>query len=257
MSTPVKFDASATGNDLSLQVIANESSRSDLASRREVKFLFPQADVVKLRRLMACNGRRVVHQGPVSEVRSIYFDSPRLTACHANLSGVSQRRKARLRWYDAAVPGSEAYFEIKWRDNQLTGKYRLKMEASPPFSECSYTQIINGLLDALPADYVGRFLAGCDPVAIVEYRREHFVSHDGDLRATLDFDLAFYDQTGKQRINTSFARRLPEMVVLEVKAAPERVVELRELLFPLNPRVGRCSKYVHACRALGLIGSAE
>lgn len=253
----VKSDSSTTAQDLNLQVMANESSRSDLASRREVKFLFPQTDVVKLRRLIEGNGRRVVHQGPVSEVRSIYFDSPRLTACYANLSGVSQRRKTRLRWYDALVPGTEAYFEIKWRDNQLTGKHRLQMAASPPFSECSYSQIVSGLLEALPADYVGRFLAGCDPVAIVEYRREHFVSHDGALRATLDFDLAFYDQTGKQRINTTFARRLPGMVVLEVKAAPARVVELRELLFPLNPRVGRCSKYVHACRALGLIGSAE
>ncbi|MEO1997489.1 MAG: polyphosphate polymerase domain-containing protein [Planctomycetaceae bacterium] len=257
MSMMVKSNSSRSGNDPCLQVIDNESSRSDLASRREVKFVFPGADVAKLRRLMECNGRRVIHQGPVSEVRSIYFDSPQLSACQANLSGVSQRRKTRLRWYDSLVPGDEAYFEIKWRENQMTGKYRLKMQASPQLGAWSYRQLVGGLLDTLPSDHVGRFLAGCDPVAIVEYRREHFVSPDGHLRATLDFDLAFYDQTGKQRINTTFPRRMPGLVVLEVKADPKRVVELRELLFPLNPRVGRCSKYVHACRALGLIGSAD
>ena len=240
-----------------LQVVGNESTRSDLASRREVKFTFPFADAGKLRQLLTVNGRRVVHQGPISEVRSIYFDSPQFSACRANLSGVSQRRKTRLRWYDSLAPGEDAYFEIKWRENQMTGKHRLQMQASSPLREWSYRQLVSGLLDALPDDYVGRFLAGCDPVALVEYRREHFVSGDGALRATLDFDLCFYDQTGKQRINTSFARRMPDLVVLEVKAAPERVVELRELLFPLNPRVGRCSKYVHACRALGLIGMAE
>ncbi len=43
----------------------------------------------------------------------------------------------------------------------------------------------------------------CEPTVLVEYKREHFIA--GDLRLTIDYDLAFYDQTGKQFLSTRFS----------------------------------------------------
>ncbi len=65
----------------------------------------------------------------------------------------------------------------------------------------------------------------------MEYRREHFVSDDGSLRLTIDYDLCFYDQTGKQFVSTSFAHRARDFLVLEGKTPVGREHELKELLY--------------------------
>lgn len=186
-------------------------------------------------------------------VRSIYFDDVRLSACQANLAGLGQRQKMRLRWYDSLKPGKEFFFEIKWRTNRVTGKHRLQLRAPIPLNEIPYRQIVHGLLRTLPEQHVHQVLHGSEPIAIVEYRREHFASSEGSLRITLDYDLAFYDQTGRAIVNTSFPHRLPDFAVIEGKTPIGRERELKQLLYPLALRVGRCSKYVHGCRLLGLI----
>ena len=246
-------DQEIRGN--TFQVASEDVTRQDLAFRREVKFLLPNADVGKFRRLLECNGRRLVHNEPVSTVRSIYFDDVRLSDCQANLDGISQRRKVRLRWYDSLTPSDPLFFEIKWRDNQVTGKHRLELRTRQRVSALSYRQIVDELIDVLPPQHVGDLLKRSEPVVIVEYRREHFASADGRLRVTLDYDLAFYDQTGKQHISTSFPHRMPDMIVLEAKGPQGCHEEIKELLYPFKPRMGPCSKYVHGCCQLGLVPS--
>lgn len=238
------------------QILGARKTRSDLASRREVKFTLPGADLGKLRDVLDMNCRRLVHNDPISTVRSIYFDDVRLSACRANLAGVGRRQKLRLRWYDTLAPGRDFFFEIKWRDNRVTGKHRLQMQAPRPLSEMPYREIRDGLIESLPDEHVASVLASSEPVAIVEYRREHFASRDGELRVTLDYEITFYDQTGRANIATAFPHRLHNLVVIEGKTPVGRERELKDLLYPLTFRVGRCSKYVHGCRLLGLIPSA-
>lgn len=230
--------------------------RNDLASRREIKYVLPQMDAGKLRRLLETNCRRLIHNNDVSVVRSIYFDDARLSACHANLDGLGSRRKLRLRWYDTLRPGRDFFFEIKWRENRITGKHRLQFQADRPLAEMTYAEIHRQLAAALPAELMRDFLTYIEPIVIVQYRREHFASDDG-LRITLDYNLTYYDQTGRQAVTTSFPKRLEGLVVLEGKTPVGRESELRRWLHPLAPRVGRCSKYVHGCHQLGLIHPAE
>ncbi len=244
------------GTQARFRIVGSKTTRSDLASRREVKFTLRGADLGKLRTILEANCRRLVHAGEVSTVRSIYFDDVRLSACRANLAGVGKRQKLRLRWYDSLRPGRDFFFEIKWRNNRVTGKHRLQIEACRPLVEMSYREILDSLMATLPREYLGQVLASSDPVAIVQYKREHFASSDGSLRVTLDYDLAFYDQTGRRYINTSFPHRLDGLVVVEGKTPVGQERELKRLLYPLALRVGRCSKYVHGCRLLGLIPTA-
>ncbi|MFP6766520.1 MAG: polyphosphate polymerase domain-containing protein, partial [Planctomycetaceae bacterium] len=193
------------------RIVEDDVVRTDLASRREVKYVFPCGDVAKLRGLLNGSGRRLVHNKPVSTVRSIYFDDVQLSACRANIDGVSRRKKVRLRWYDSLVPDQNLFFEIKWRNNRITGKHRLQLQAQQPIAGLPYRQIVDELLGVLPAPYAGDLLASNEPILIVEYKREHFESREANLRATLDYDLAFYDQTGKRNISTSFPHRLHDM----------------------------------------------
>ena len=242
------------GSD-TFHLVGEDTSRQDLASRREVKFRLPGADVGKLRSLLECNGRRLVHNEPVSTVRSIYFDDVRLSDCQDNLAGISCRKKVRLRWYDSLAPGDALFFEIKLRDNRVVGKHRLEFRPGQPLSGLTYRQIVNQLVDILPPRHVADLLKRSEPIVIVEYKREQFASPDGRLRVTLDYDLAFYDQTGKQSISTSFPHRMPDMFVLEAKGPQGFEQEVKELLYPYKPRIGACSKYVHGCQQLGLVPS--
>ncbi len=231
-------------------------TRSDLSSRREIKYAIPQMDVGKLRRLLETNCRRLIHNDEISVVRSIYFDDAQMSACRANLDGLGVRRKLRLRWYDLLSPGRDFYFEIKWRDNRITGKHRLHLRSDRPLSELSYPQILANLEAVIPEHLKLDLLRYSEPIAIVQYNREHFATDDG-LRITLDYDLTYYDQTGRHRISTSFPRRLEGLLVLEGKTPIGREAELRRWLHPFSPRVGRCSKYVHGCCQLGLIRESE
>ena len=45
---------------------------------------------------------------------------------------------------------------------------------------------------------------------------------------------------------------LDRLAVVEVKTLPADEHQVRRLLFPLKPRLARCSKYVHCCLADGL-----
>jgi hypothetical protein len=96
-----------------------------------------------------------------------------------------------------------------------------------------------------------------EPIVIVEYHREHFASMDKRLRVTLDYDMTFYDQTGKTRISTAFPSKRPDLVVIEGKTAIGDEQSLRALFHPMRLKLSRCSKYVHGCKTLELIHESE
>jgi hypothetical protein len=246
----------ATGSAIpvpQLHIVDRGSTRGDLVARKEIKYTLLHADVEKLRRLFETNCHRTIYNEPVSTVRSIYFDDATLSACQANLDGLGWRRKVRLRWYDSLRPGTTFFFEIKWRHNRVTGKHRLQLESEEPLGQLTYKQIVAGLERVIPQELLGDVLLFCEPTIVVQYRREHFASDDGCLRVTLDYDITYYDQTGKGSISTSFPWRLERLVIVEGKTPIGREVELRRLFYPFRARVGRCSKYVQGCRLLGLI----
>ncbi len=244
MSTPV------------FELVDSAADRPDQAGRRETKYVVSGTDAQTLRRLLESNCRRVIHNHPVSMVRSIYFDDSRLSAARANLDGFSQRSKLRLRWYDNLNPGREFFFEVKWRNNSVTGKHRFKVRCDTPLEQIPFAAIRNRLESILPEPLTRYVLKYPDPIMIVQYRREHFHSDDG-LRITLDDDLTFYDQTGRRIMSTRFPRRLEGMVVLEGKTPPGRERELKRWLYPFAARVGRCSKYLCGCQELGLLHDCD
>jgi hypothetical protein len=235
------------------EVIDGGASRHDLARRKELKFTLPRADVQKLRRLLEANGRRQVHNEPISTVNSVYFDDARLSACRANLDGLGRRQKVRVRWYDSPLPQREVFFEIKWRDNRVTGKRRLHLLSPEPIGRLSYRAFLAGLAAALPPEHQAVLVRYCEPTVLVRYQREHFTSADGSLRATIDYNISYFDQTGKSFVSTSFGQPHDGLVVLEGKMPPGRELDLVSLLHPLGARLGRCSKYVNGCQMLGLV----
>ncbi|MCR4412437.1 MAG: hypothetical protein NUV77_08450, partial [Thermoguttaceae bacterium] len=158
------------------------------------------------------------------------------------------------RWYDSPLPQGEFFLEIKWRDNRVTGKHRLAVRSSPGLWTLPYRTILAELARAVPEPYRNVLFAYSEPVLLVEYRREHFVSREWPLRATLDYGIVYYEQSGRRCLSLSFGQPHEGLVVVEGKVPVGREDELRGFLQPFSARVQRCSKYVHGCRRLGLIG---
>ncbi len=135
---------------------------------------------------------------------------------------------------------------------RVTGKHRFEVQSRLPLTEVTFTQLLSELEPSLPGELRSILIRNPLPVVLVEYCREHFISWDRQIRLTIDYDLAFYNQCGKSTFSATFPQRLPEVVVLEGKAPLGTEGRLRDLLFPLQVRAARFSKYVHGCDALGL-----
>ena len=90
-------------------------------------------------------------------------------------------------------------------------------------------------------------------IVLVEFKREHFHARDCDLRLTIDYEIAFYDQTGKSFLSTEFRQPFNDFVVVEGKTPVGRQRELRRVMYPFSARMTRCSKYVFGCQSLGLV----
>ena len=239
-----------------LQVIDESSTRADLAQRRETKYVLKGISLETLRSVLSMHAKQLIHNEVVSTVRSVYFDDLRWNAYYANVDGLGDRRKVRVRWYDQDLPGSSVFLEVKWRRNRLTGKRRMKLSLDGSFSEWSYRKWYQELLRVAPGEMLPELLQYSEPKILVEYRREHFVSSDGQLRCTLDYELKFYDQTGRQFVSNLFPIRMPNFLVLEGKTPIGRERELKELFAPLTLRAERCSKYVLGCNVLGLVNGS-
>lgn len=231
--------------------LGEDQARPDLAERGEVKYCFRSQDVATLRAVLRRVAQPVAHAGPVSHVRSLYFDDERLTACRANLDGVGVRHKLRLRWYDAPAPGPLCFFEIKWRRHLATGKHRFPMRGAAQLLQLPLRRWPAALAAAAPRRFAAFLRSEQQAVALVEYRREHFVWEDA--RFTLDYDLRFYPLLGRRTYARRFPERLPGFALIECKAPlGDRRLE-RHALRPLRSRATRFSKYVTGCQRLGYV----
>ena len=223
------------------------------SSRREIKYALPGVDVGKLRTLLSGACHRQIYNKSVTTVRSIYFDDWRLSSCQDNLTGVGRRWKLRVRWYDELWPTENFFFEVKWRKNLVTGKHRFPISLTRSLPDLTYRAFVSDLTASLPQSYAGLLLERREPVLLVEYRREHFVSRDQKARLTLDYDLKFYDQMGKQKPRMEFPVAMDGFVVIEGKVSGPKNSAIRDCLYPFSPRATRCSKYLHGCRVLGVM----
>ena len=222
------------------------------SDRTEVKFALPRADLGKLETILEVNCRRVSYRNRTSRVVSLYFDDYRLSACRENVDGSSRRSKVRLRWYDAPLPGSELFFEMKRRRGRATSKERISLPLSQPLDSATLRETTRTLSRSLPASQSEALLARPEAIVIVEYERSYFEAAAG-LRITLDRDLTFYSQVGHLRPSRRFPVPVRDIVILEAKASVGSEDRIREILHPLQPRATRSSKYVLGCQAIGLL----
>lgn len=182
---------------------------------------------------------------PTREINNLYLDTFDLKNFNDNLTGLSARQKLRLRWY-GVLEGSlvvNPVLELKLKENMLGEKKRQQLAMVLDMTR-PYAEILKGIRSHVDQQWRSRLLAFTRPALINRYRREYYVSPDGAVRATIDYDLISYDQRIGSRPNLDRRLPLPAQVVIEVKSAPEHYQRLQRVMgyFPI-PRT-RSSKYV-------------
>jgi len=223
--------------------------------RYEIKYGYFNSDFSKIDTILKVNNRPVSHNRKESVVNSVYFDDCRLTSFRENVEGIGTRLKLRLRWYDSKFPNTKFFFEIKRRFNYVMTKDRYAIISHRPFSEMTYHEIVQGLLQVLP-ETPGELLRTRQiPVVLIRYRRRHYSARDPQIpiRITLDHAITAYDQMAKKGLCLRFGAPLYDRIVLETKSAVGAEGKIPELLYPLKPRQTKFSKYALGCRQIGFV----
>ena len=159
--------------------------------RHEIKHLITQADAVSIRN----NLRAVASIDPHAQkdgayrIRSLYFDDLRDTALWEKLDGVNERRKFRIRYYNADL--SYIMLECKMKRDNVGRKLQECL------TESELKRIMAGDIawmatsgrPLLTVLYVEMMTSGLRPKCVVEYMRIPFVYGPGNVRVTIDWNI--------------------------------------------------------------------
>ena len=223
------------------------------APRREMKFALPHADLGKLETVLGTNFRRVRYQDASTVVRSIYLDDERLSGYHESVDGTGTRRKVRLRWYNDDDREGRFFFEVKKREFDLVIKERVALQSRVALGELTYREIARNLDATLSPRHRENLSRQQSPILLCEYRRQYFEGADRRQRVTVDSDLKWYCQSGRDRLSRRFGVELSHLVVVELKTPPGSTLGALRHLRPLRLAPSRSSKYVVGCQQLGLV----
>ncbi|MDQ0091538.1 hypothetical protein J2T12_004975 [Paenibacillus anaericanus] len=162
-----------------------------LKYRHELKFMINRQQYFIIRQRLKSIVEQDAHVGPTGEyhIRSLYFDDINNTALHEKLGGIRDRAKYRIRIYNNS--DNLIHFEKKVKFNDYIAKLK------EPLTRDMYNSIVSGnfevlnvpdkpLLRELYYEMRNNLLR---PKVIVDYVREPYVCHNGNVRITFDKEL--------------------------------------------------------------------
>lgn len=183
-------------------------------------------------------------------INSLYLDTPMLARYEENLSGISNRRKVRIRWYGDLQQTQNAKLEFKHRKGGKGSKTLFKTSLDLTKENVCWSQELAAAHRALPMKGQIMWCNEISPIIICRYRRQYLVSSCGQLRATLDREMAALDQRYQMKPNLKRQVSLGDYVLLELKTDAANERQLSDLLATCPLRPSRHSKYVNSIRKL-------
>ena len=231
------------------------TSRRDIPSRFECKYLLPRAYVHELRMMLRpfVEPDRFARRWPQYRypISSLYLDSPDYFLYSQTDNGEKNRFKLRIRSYDDE-PGTPVFFEVKKRMNGIVSKWRSAVRRDMAARYLSGGILSGGPRD--PAPDLGEFQrdvakVGAGPVCRVRYQREAYEAKGGEpTRITFDSDLTYnLTHDGNLATNGPGWESVPmDTVILEVKFTErfptwiQDIVDTFDLQRTSVPKYGLC-----------------
>jgi hypothetical protein len=177
-------------------------------------------------------------------VNNIYFDNLELLSYYENLSGITPRKKVRVRWYgDLMGQIKEPVLEIKRKSGIVGNKIFYPLPRFVFESFFTESAIWRSTGNATFSEGFQRELALLEPTLINRYNRKYFLSADGCYRITLDSDINFFPV--QPFLPSFFANESPEpYCVLELKYDHAKDCEASGVTKHFPFRLTKSSKYV-------------
>ncbi len=202
--------------------------------RYEIKMVFDALRLHEVRSWVYGHSDAFHVAYPTRQVNNIYFDTIERNLMMDHLDGVANRAKVRFRWYGESWLTEGAQIEVKIKESQLGYKKIQSVPDTIDISKSSWAEIIE-FLQGDSSDEFSFLIRSLVPVVINQYRREYYVSMDGLVRVTLDYDMRAFGQSFGIRPNTSFQQMLQNNVVIEMKSTKNNHKRIADSLaeFPL------------------------
>jgi len=217
--------------------------------RYEIKIAYDANQLYEARRWVRLHSYAFRTAYPPRQINNVYFDTLNMDSFNDHLSGASQRRKLRYRWYGPDLEHARGQLEIKEKQERIGWKEVQPAPVDLNLQTMDWRQIQNALLSQAS----GRFhlmLAAARPVLINSYQREYYLSSDGYIRLTLDYRLHAYDQAFGLRPNLTCRTPLYDQIIIEFKSNQPYSRQLADALAEFPLRANRFSKYVGSLDAM-------
>lgn len=215
--------------------------------RYEIKIPLPArwlADVESWVRLHPAQWRVTY---PPRQVNNVYFDTVRYAGLNANLSGVGERDKLRLRWYGTDTARiTAANLERKHKQGMVGWKVMSPVGAVFDLAETTWHTLVCDVRAAVLPEARQWLDVFAIPTLINHYWRAYYATPDDALRLTVDTVLCAYDQRAAACPNLMRPAYAQAPLVVELKASPTDVDyrRLSDALAHFPAPVDRFSKYV-------------
>lgn len=214
------------------------------AYRYERKFRVEDLDDAQVRMLIKRHPGIFYPPYPPRYINNLYLDTPDLDNYHANVSGVGERQKVRIRWYGGLFGEiSKPILEFKIKDGLVGTKQSYPL---PPFSfrkGFNQRKFRDHIANAALPGLVRWQLLRMKVVLCNRYHRWYYVTKDQKYRVTVDKEMRYIHirQTGNH-----FRQQFldPNAIVVELKYDPvlDPFAEKVSGFFPFI--VTRNSKYI-------------
>jgi hypothetical protein len=217
--------------------------------RYEVKMTCDEIYLPEVRSWVQLHPAGFVKVYPPRQVNNVYLDTTELDCLNDHLDGVFERSKLRFRWYGRDPSSARGILELKHKSSLVGWKEYNPIPVSFDLTTICWHDWMQQLR-AYAEGNVAVYLASRErPALLNSYVREYYESGDRQVRVTVDYEQAIYEQLGYLSPNLGFRMSVDSYVVIEVKSEVRFSRRVSDVLasFPLQTEPN--SKYVRGVMA--------
>ena len=209
--------------------------------RFERKWIFKSNDYLALINSLIRSNLFFKKHYPKRRVNSIYFDTSNYVSIRQNLDGVSNKKKIRIRWYGEQKKLIKPVLEIKSKKGSETKKESFKINElnDLKFPDLKNLKIIKDIVNLKTNSK-----KTIHPILTTNYDREYFISDNGKIRATIDYNLKSVYLKNLSQLD--IVKNFSLACILELKYSTKLDQYVRKNLKNITLRLSKNSKFVNS-----------
>lgn len=216
--------------------------------RRELKFVLPRAARPAFESWLRRSPALFSATFPQRAVHSVYAETSQWTNYSANLDGLSERAKLRLRWYGTDNVPDVIRLESKLKRAASTIKSPFELPGIN-LADLTWSQLNQHLIEHCPSTWSNALSMLRSPVSGNRYLRRYYLARDQSIRLTVDTDLVVRDLINSTLVLGGTERHV-SFDIVEIKLQKSDIQKTTAIFADFPARTSRISKYV-----LGIQGS--